>query len=82
MQRDTFRYRVLEDILIPCLRDIDQDQDVIFMQDGAPPQYARAVRQFLNDEIPGRWLGRRGPLEWPARSCDITPCDFFSLGMG
>ena len=84
--RDTMnaeRYlEVLEDTLIPCLRDIDQDQDVIFMQDGAPPQYARAVRQFLNDEIPGRWLGRRGPLECPARSCDITPCDFFFFWNG
>lgn len=82
--RDTMnaeRYlEVLEDTLIPCLRDIDRDQDMIFMQDGAPPHYARAVRQFLNDELPGRWLGRRGPLEWPARSCDITPCDFFLWG--
>ena len=24
-----------------------------------------------------RWLGRRGPHEWPARSPDLTPCDFF-----
>ena len=50
---------------------------MIFLQDRAPPHYARAVRQFLNDELPGRWLGRRGPLEWPACSCDITLCDFF-----
>ena len=53
---------------------------MIFQQGGAPPHYATAVRQFLNDEFPGRWLGRRGPLEWPARSCDITPCDFFLWG--
>ena len=53
---------------------------MIFMQDGAPPHYATAVRQFLNDELSGRWLGRRGPHEWPARSCDITPCDFFLWG--
>jgi len=27
-----------------------------------------------------RWLGRRGPHEWPARSPDLTPCDFFLWG--
>ena len=70
----------LEDTLVTRLNVIDRDQDMIFMQDGAPPHYATAVRHFLNDALPGQWLGRRGPLEWPARSCDITPCDFFLWG--
>ena len=71
---------VLEDTLVPRLNVIDRDQDMIFMQDGAPPHYATLVRTFLNNELPGRWLGHRGPYEWPARSCDITPCDFFLWG--
>jgi hypothetical protein len=25
----------------------------------------------------GRWIGRGGPLEWPARSPDLTLPDFF-----
>ena len=39
---------VLEDALVPSLcdierdRDIDRDQEKIFMQDGAPPHYATA----------------------------------------
>ena len=71
---------VLEETLIPQLNDIDRHKDMIFMQDGAPPHYANTVRNFLDAELPGRWLGRRGPYEWPARSCDITPCDFFLWG--
>ena len=55
MNAETY-LKVLEDNLIPSLRDIDQDQDMIFNQDGAPPHYARAVHQFLNDELPVRWL--------------------------
>ena len=50
------------------------------MQDGAPPHYATLVRTFLNNELPGNGLGSRGPYEWSARSCDITPCDLFLWG--
>lgn len=48
-----------------------------FQQDGAPPHYARHVREYLNNIFPNRWIGRRGFLEWPARSPDLTPLDFF-----
>ncbi|PNF30075.1 hypothetical protein B7P43_G04239 [Cryptotermes secundus] len=46
-------------------------------QDGAPPHFANIVRAFLHQGFPQRWIGRRGPVEWPARSPDITPPDFF-----
>ncbi|PSN47669.1 hypothetical protein C0J52_18412 [Blattella germanica] len=54
----------------------DNINDVIFMQDGAPYHFANVVRAWL-DKFPGRW-GRRGPHEWPARSPDLTPCDFLA----
>ena len=27
-----------------------------------------------------RWIGKSGPIEWPARSPDLTPLDFFLSG--
>ena len=39
-----------------------------------------AVRQFLNDTFPKRWIGRDGPTPWPPRFPDITPLDFFLWG--
>lgn len=51
-----------------------------FQQDGAPPHNTRAVREFLNREFPGRWIGNRGVIEWPARSPDLSPLDFFLWG--
>ena len=30
--------------------------------------------------FPNKWIGRRGPIEWPPRSPDITPLDFFLWG--
>ena len=53
---------------------------MIFQQDGAPPHYANVVRDALNEKLPGRWMGRRGPIEWPARSPDLSPLDFFLWG--
>ena len=41
----------------------------------------QTVRRFLDEEFPGRWIGRRGPVEWPARSPDLTPPDFFLWGV-
>ncbi|KAJ8942137.1 hypothetical protein NQ318_021645 [Aromia moschata] len=51
-----------------------------YLHDGAPPHFARQVRDFLNVECPNRWIGRNGPIHWPARSPDLTPCDFYLWG--
>lgn len=53
---------------------------LFFQQDGAPPHYALQVRRFLDNTFNERWIGRRGPIEWPPRSPDLTPMDFFLWG--
>ncbi|KAJ4452056.1 hypothetical protein ANN_03572 [Periplaneta americana] len=40
------------------------------------------VREYLNHELPNRWIGRVGADDqalflWPPRSPDLTPCDFY-----
>lgn len=55
-------------------------RDFYFQQDGAPPHYAAAVREYLGAEHGDRWIARGGPVPWPARSPDLTPCDFFLWG--
>lgn len=52
-----------------------------FQQDGAPAHYSLMVRDYLNNTFGRRWIGRGGPLPWPARSPDLTPCDFWLWGM-
>lgn len=69
---------MLQHFVIPQLNDLQPR--VIFQQDGAPPHWALAVRDFLNEVYPGRWIGRDGPTPWPPRSPDITPLDFFLWG--
>ena len=48
-----------------------------FQQNGAPPHSILPVRNHLNEELPGKWIGRGGPVSWPARAPDVTPLDFF-----
>lgn len=50
------------------------------MQDGAPVHYASDVRDWLDENFSARWIGRRGAIDWPARSPDLTPTDFFLWG--
>ncbi|KAJ4432445.1 hypothetical protein ANN_21064 [Periplaneta americana] len=58
----------------------------LFQQDGALPHFQLEVREYLNEHLPQRWCGRasnndRCVLRWPPRSPDLTPCDFFSVGV-
>ena len=71
--------KVLKEHVFPFFED--EFEDFIFQQDGAPAHYANSVRNLLNEKLPGKWIGRRGPIEWPARSPDLTPLDFFFWGV-
>lgn len=54
-------------------------EDIIFQQDNAPYHTVVAVRNYLNQRFPF-WIGRYGTIDWPARSPDLTPLDFFLWG--
>ena len=47
------------------LEQLNLKDDTVFQQDGAPCHFALRVRQFLNLEVPHRWIGRGGPFSWP-----------------
>ncbi|PSN50617.1 hypothetical protein C0J52_17391, partial [Blattella germanica] len=32
---------------------------------------------FLDNNLQGHWIGRRGPFEFPGRSPDLTPMEFY-----
>lgn len=51
-----------------------------FMQDGAPAHFSLNVRNYLDGAYNNKWIGRGGPVPWPARSPDLNPLDFFLWG--
>lgn len=54
--------------------------NLIFQQDGAPAHFSRPAREVLNRRYPERWIGRGGPIVWPARSPDLNVLDYFVWG--
>lgn len=73
----------LENTLPDLLEDIPlATRSAMYLQhDGAPAHTANIVRAKLNEHYPERWIGRGGPIPWPARSPDLNPLDFFLWGM-
>jgi hypothetical protein len=72
----------LQNDLPGLLEDVPLHQRVssYFQQDGAPAHYGREVKDWLDEKYGGRWIGRNGPIHWPARSPDLTVLDFFIWG--
>ncbi|KAF8778336.1 hypothetical protein HNY73_015067 [Argiope bruennichi] len=71
---------LLQQSVIPSIREVFEQDEFYFQQDGASSQYHRDVRSFLDGILPYRWIGRRGFVEYPPRSPDLTPLDFFLWG--
>ncbi|GFW05909.1 transposable element Tc3 transposase [Trichonephila clavipes] len=54
-----------------------QGYELWFQQDGATCHTARATIDLLKDTFVDRLISRFGPVNWPPRSCDLTPLDYF-----
>jgi hypothetical protein len=56
------------------------EEDVWFQQDGATAHTSHRLLSILREMFPGHLILLRGDIGWPARSPDLTPCDFFLWG--
>jgi hypothetical protein len=73
------------DMLINWLKPLLHRENFIFQQVGAPPHWHQEVRNYLDANLPQRWIGRAtgdnmSPTCWPPRNPDLTPCDIFLWG--
>jgi hypothetical protein len=71
---------MLRDAVVPQLRTRANFAELYFQQDGAAPHYALLVTNYL-DIFPLHRIGRRGNIDWPPRSPDLTPIYFFLWGV-
>ncbi|GFT09609.1 uncharacterized protein TNCV_4947811 [Trichonephila clavipes] len=70
---------MITNFFIPELNNHDV-QELWFQQDGATCHTARATVDLLKDTFGDRLISRFGPVNWPPRSCDLTPLDYFLRG--
>lgn len=73
--------RMLDNFFIPELRRKRLVmRNVWFQQDGATAHTANAVMDYLRRKFRGRVISRNGDVAWPARSPDLSVCDYFLWG--
>ncbi|GFT14517.1 uncharacterized protein TNCV_4004611 [Trichonephila clavipes] len=74
---------MLKNYVLPELRRWNALNDIVWMQDGAPPhrwRTSRSVKRLLDQHFGDRIISRYYPFPWPARSPDLTPMDFWFWG--
>ncbi|XP_031357888.1 uncharacterized protein LOC116181640 [Photinus pyralis] len=74
---------MLQNFLQPRMNEIVEEHelgDLWFQQDGATAHTARASLHVLREIFPERLVSLRGDVGWPARSPDLSICDYFLWG--
>ncbi|CAH2105555.1 unnamed protein product [Euphydryas editha] len=66
---------LFEDIVV-----FEENRPIVFQQDGCPAHYTLAAREYLDNCFPNAWIGRDGPIEWPARSPDLMSLNYYVWG--
>ncbi|GFV81960.1 DUF4817 domain-containing protein [Trichonephila clavipes] len=64
-------------IIGPYFKNDEGHNELWFQQDGATCHTARATIDLLKDTFGDHLISRFGPVNWPPRSCDLTPLDYF-----
>ena len=72
--------QLLKETVWPAVRSRATRNRLYFMQDGASPHTTNQVMQFLEEKFQGRVISRKAEFEWPARSPDLNPLDFWFWG--
>jgi hypothetical protein len=65
--------------ILPAIHHHYGNLPVYFQQDGVPPHYHQNVRSYLDETLPGQWVGQRGSVEYPPHSPDLPPLDFICV---
>lgn len=69
---------MLSEILLPdILQRYETTEGLWFQQDGAPAHTAHSTQTLLHGWFEDRIVSRGFPNEWPPRSPDLTPCDYY-----
>ena len=66
---------MINEFLWPELEDMDVAD--FYFQDDATCHTSGETIGLLREKFPGQVICRNGAYNWPPRSCNLTPLDFF-----
>ncbi|UYV61931.1 hypothetical protein LAZ67_1007096 [Cordylochernes scorpioides] len=73
--------QILREKVIPILQDRKALSEITFTQDGGPPHISSGAKKLLKDTFgEDRVISRHLIYQWPPRSPDLTPADFWLWG--
>jgi hypothetical protein len=78
---DAYRAVISEMFINDLLQRVGSTEQIWFQQDGAPAHTAGDTKELLQSHFGTRVVSRGFLHEWPPRSPDLTPCDFFLWGV-
>ena len=67
---------MLKEFLFPRIEEDDMD-DIWFQQDGSTCQTANVTIDLLCTVFENQIISRNSDINWPPRSCYLTPLDYF-----
>ena len=67
---------MLNEFLFPKIKEDDMD-DIWFPQDGATCHTVNVKIDLSGTIFENRIISRNSDVNWPPRSCDVTPLDYF-----
>ncbi|KAA6358437.1 MAG: putative transposable element tc3 transposase, partial [Streblomastix strix] len=80
VDQDVYK-KIICDKLLPDLHiQFGSLRNLYFQQDGAPSHTANQSKDFLEELFENRTIGKGLAYQWPPRSPDLTPPDFWLWG--
>ena len=70
---------MLSNYFVLKLEDMDVE-NLYFQQDGATSHAAIITINLMKETFGERLIFRNDPINWPPKSCDLTPLDYFLWG--
>ena len=67
-------HKHLKEELLPAIKRRFNRDNWIFIQDGAPSHRSKLVQEYLDEELPRRFVREN---EWPPSSPDSNPLDYY-----
>lgn len=66
--------QMLQEKLLPILNEV---RSILFQRFEAALHWNRPVKDWLDQNCPGRWIELSGLIPWAARTPDLTMLDYF-----